>query len=309
MREKRKFGERKDHDVQKEPAKKYFLVFEGKKTEEIYFSELNKNLKRINENHLIEIVPIVRCFDEDGFSNPQIIVDLLSKNLEEKSTGMYSYDTIINYIVDYLIDNNSINHINIGRKILVEVLKKSIEHGGHNLNDKTGDYSKVCDLICEDLKKYGITEVADNIEQIMNWAEISYDKHFDKICIIVDRDEKSFTISQYDYVLNKCKKKEYYLCVTNPCFEFWLLMHFDDVFDIEEREIKENKKVSSQKRFLEKELEKRMNNYKKNNYNAKELVMNIEKAINNSRKYCDDIYELKYKIGSNLADLINDIIN
>lgn len=307
MREKRKFGKRKDHDVQMEPAKKYFFVFEGQKTEEIYFSELNKNRKNLKINPLIEIIPIIRCFDEDGWSNPQKIVDLLSKNLEEKSTGMYSYETIINYIVDYLIANNSVNHINISRKLLVEVLKKSIEHSGRNLNDRTNNYNQVCELIFEDLKKFRITEVANNIEHIMEWAEISYDKNFDKICIIVDRDEKSFTVNQYDDVLNKCRINNYSLFVTNPCFEFWLLMHFDDVIELEEEKIRKNEKLSSKNRFLQSELNKRLKGYKKNKYDPQRLVINIDKAINNSFKFCNDINELKYKIGTNLAKLIEDI--
>lgn len=304
MREKRKFGKRKDHDVQMEPAKKFFLVFEGQKTEEIYFSELNKNRKKLKINPLIEIIPIIRCFDENGWSNPQKIVDLLSKNLEEKSTGMYSYETIINYIVDYLIANNSVNHINISRKLLVEVLKKSIEH---YLNDKTNNYAKVCELIWDDLKKFRITEVANNIEHIMEWAEISYDKDFDKICIIVDRDEESFKSDQYDDVLNKCRDNNYSLFVTNPCFEFWLLMHFDDVIELEEEKIRKNEKTSSKNRFLQSELNKRLKGYKKNKYDAQRLVINIDKAINNSFKFCNDINELKYKIGTNLAKLIEDI--
>lgn len=307
MREKRKFGERKDHDVKKEPVKKYFLVFEGKKTEEIYFSKLNKNRNKLKINPLIELIPIIRCFDEDGWSNPQKIVDLLSKNLEEKSTGRYSYETIINYIVDYLIACNSVNHINTSRKFLVEVLKKSIEHGKHNLNDRTNDYVEVSNLIWDDLKKYGITEVAKNIDHIMEWAEISYDKELDEICIIVDRDEKSFTENQYDYVLKKCRDNNYSLFVTNPCFEFWLLMHYDDVTDLDKEKIRKNEKISSKNSFLQSELKKRLESYKKNKYNANELVLNVDKAIKNSSKYCNDIEELRYKIGTNLADLISDM--
>lgn len=307
MREKREFGKRKNYDVQIEPAKKYFLVFEGQKTEEIYFSALNKNRNNLNINPLIEIIPIIRCFDEGGLSNPQKIVDLLTKNLEEKSSGMYSYETIINYIVDYLIANNSINHTNVSRKLLVEVLKKSIENCGRNIDDSTNNYFEVCELIWDDLKNYKITEVADNIEQIMDWAEISYDKDFDKICIIVDRDEESFKSDQYDDVLIKCRVNNYSLFVTNPCFEFWLLMHYDDVTDIEEDKVRKNERISSKNRFLDLELKKRMSNYRKNKYNAQVLVENIDKAINNSSRYCSDVQELKYKIGTNLAKLIIDI--
>ncbi len=34
---------------------------------------------------------------------------------------------------------------------------------------------------------------------------------------------------QYDYVLEQCNIRKYGFYITNPCFEFWLLMHFDDV--------------------------------------------------------------------------------
>lgn len=36
------------------------------------------------------------------------------------------------------------------------------------------------------------------------------------------------TTHESKYVLDKCNKMGFQFCVTNPCFEFWLLLHFDE---------------------------------------------------------------------------------
>ena len=42
------------------------------------------------------------------------------------------------------------------------------------------------------------------------------------------------TTHESKYVLDKCNKMGFQFCVTNPCFEFWLLLHFDEVFELDE---------------------------------------------------------------------------
>ena len=63
--------------------------------------------------------------------------------------------------------------------------------------------------------------------------KILFSKEIDSICLIVDRDEDSFLCTseheQYHYVIEKCHEHGIQFFITNPCFEFWLLMHFDEV--------------------------------------------------------------------------------
>ena len=123
----------------------------------------------------------------------------------------------------------------------------------------------------------------------------------------MDRDRKSFTVNQYEYVLEQCEKRGFGLYLTNPCFEFWLLMHFDDVKELDKERLFENPLVSSKRRYSEEELRKRVPGYKKSKYDAIGLVRNVDTAIDNEKQFCETLNELENKIGSNLGLLIGEM--
>ena len=105
-------------------------------------------------------------------------------------------------------------------------------------------------------EKEKIINVAKHISEILQIQELTYAEGFDKICLIVDRDPQSFSEEQYDQVVQICKERQIDFYVTNPCFEFWLLLHFPDHKNLDPVKIKENSKVSSRSRYLENELKK-----------------------------------------------------
>ena len=131
------------------------------------------------------------------------------------------------------------------------------------------------------------------------------------MCLIVDRDKDSFSAlpgnDQYGYVVDKCKEKGFQLCITNPCFEFWLLLHFDEVFELDTDKLLENPKITVKRRYAEQELHRIYPRYKKSSYQAEELVKNIDKAIQNEKKFCEDIKGLESSVGSNIGRLIEEM--
>ena len=80
--------------------------------------------------------------------------------------------------------------------------------------------------------------------RIINNRSIVYEEGFDKICFIIDRDRESFVShesnNQYSYVLEKCGENGFGFYLTNPNFEFWLLLHFDDVEALDNNMLLEN---------------------------------------------------------------------
>ena len=72
MREKRDFAKRSGVKDSREVLKKFFLVYEGKNTEDIYFDGIADYRKEIGINPLIELVPVVRSYSEEGWSNPKV---------------------------------------------------------------------------------------------------------------------------------------------------------------------------------------------------------------------------------------------
>ena len=310
MREDRSFGERTKVLKSDEPKKRYFLVCEGEKTENTYFNKVINSHRPLKINPLIEIIPILRSFNEESWSNPKKIVDCLDKNLKEQESQKYSYETILNIIMDYLIEKEHISKTRLSQRAVYEILKTTLVKSGKNLDYKTDNFKEVCDIIAEELIEMKLTEVMDCLDKIVRNSKIGYKKGHDKICFIVDRDKDSFTKEQYDEVIRKCNKEGFLFFLSNPCFEFWLLLHYEDIDDLDEDKLKENSKVSeskNSKRYVEDQLCKRLKGYKKTNNKAGELVLKVDTAIKNVKNYCDSISDLKDKVGSNLGDLFREL--
>lgn len=95
--------------------------------------------------------------------------------------------------------------------------------------------------------------------------------------------------------------------MTNPCFEFWLLLHFDDVERLDNGKLLENLKVTAKRRYTEQELRNRMKNYTKSSYDTGWFVNRIDTAIENEKKYCEDENELEHSVGSRVGILIEEM--
>ena len=113
--------------------------------------------------------------------------------------------------------------------------------------------------------------------------------------------------NQYQYVIDKCEEMGFGLYVTNPCFEFWLLLHFDGVFELDREKLLKNPKVTAKRRYVEQELRRIWPGYNKSSYRAEELVKDIDNAINNEKEFCEDIVQLENSVGSNIGKLIIDM--
>lgn len=309
MREKRNFAERTRVLASDEVKKKYFLVYEGKDTEAIYFEAVEALRENISINPLIEVVPIIRSYSEEGWSNPKKILDRIIQNIDEMKTGEVSYETLLNWIMDYfqeqgvLGNNRSLakSYWDTMQQICREKLQVSLDE---KINNPQLAFKLIFDILKEETKPENI--VVD-IPKIIQSSSLTFSEDVDKICLVVDRDKESFTTEQYDYVLEQCEIRKYGLYVTNPCFEFWLLMHFDDVTELDFALLRDNPKVSAQRRYCEQELRKRLPRYSKSGYDAIRLVSNVKKAITNEKLYCEDVVKLKDTIGSNVGILIQEM--
>lgn len=150
-----------------------------------------------------------------------------------------------------------------------------------------------------------------SIESCPIFSYITYSEGFDKICLIVDRDKKSFLSvpknNQYDYVLRTCREKGFGFYLSNPCFEFWLLLHFDEVVQLDREKLLENPLVSAKRRYTEQEIRRLLPGYSKSKYNVSLLMERIEVAVKNESMYCEDIEELEHELGSNVGLLIQEL--
>lgn len=149
----------------------------------------------------------------------------------------------------------------------------------------------------------------EDISGIIKDGGLTYEEGLDQICLIVDRDKDSFVSTpknnQYKYVMDKCREMGFQFCVTNPCFEFWLLLHFDEVFTLDKEKLLDNPKITAKRRYAEEKLRKIYPGYNKSSYHAETFVKEIDKAIENEKRFCEDIEELEHSVGSNIGKLIN----
>lgn len=313
MREKRTFAERTKVFASDKTLRKYFLIYEGSETEAIYFDAVSSLREDIDINPLIEIIPIIRSFSEDGWSNPKKILDRIIENLEETRTNHISFETLLNRMMDYFYEMKVITTSKVqARSIWKTMCRVCEEKCLKKLDTFVEDIEKSCNLILKVLQEeYDLPYVIEDISNIIKEGGFTYEEGFDRICFIIDRDRESFVSSpknnQYQYVIDKCKEMGFGLYVTNPCFEFWLLLHFDGVFELDREKLLKNPKVTAKRRYVEQELRRLWPGYKKSSYRAEELVRNIDNAIDHEKGFCEDIVELENSVGSNIGRLIIDM--
>lgn len=314
MRESRTFAERTKVLKSDEAKKRYFLVFEGASTEKIYFEALENARDDMELDPLIELVPIMRSYSEDGWSNPKKILDRIIANLDEEETGLLTYESLLNRIMDYLYDEKILAASKVQAHALWRILEEGCEKVlGKCLSDNVDNLVEDCNKLTEYLNQESdVVNIVDDISDIIRSSNITYDNRFDKICLIVDRDKESFLAipenNQYDYVLRTCQEKGFGFYVSNPCFEFWLLLHFDEVFELDLDKLLENSQITAKRRYAEHELRKLLPGYSKSNYNAEALMERVEMAIKNEEKFCEELDGLRDKVGSNVGKVITELM-
>ena len=313
MREKKTFAKRTKIRTTDEVNKKYFLVYEGSDTEDLYFEGIQEQRQNVGIDPLIELVPIVRSYSEEGWSNPKKILDRMLQYLQESETGVVSYETLMNWIMDYLYEEEILTTSKVESRNMWETLKWICQEKLHvSESDIVENLNETCKQFAVYFKEAStIDALVDNVPRIIQNRAITYDENVDKICFIFDRDRDSFVAhsgnNQYKDVLNTCRKRKFGFYLTNPCFEFWLLLHCDDISDLDEDMLLDNPKVRAKRRYTEQKLREKMPKYRKSVYDTNWFIERIDKAIKNEEKYCENEEELERLVGSRVGILIQEL--
>ena len=119
------------------------------------------------------------------------------------------------------------------------------------------------------------------LEQIKGFIQEYNIEEDDELWIVVDRDK--WTNKMLSGVARHCSQnKTLRFCVSNPCFELWLLLHLDDVTVYSEEDKKQlsaNRKSTRHKTWLKHKLSEIMGGYNEADYDANRLLPDIETAI------------------------------
>lgn len=134
----------------------------------------------------------------------------------------------------------------------------------------------------------------------------------DQLWAVVDKDQ--WTEQMLSGVAQKCSQHErYFFCVSNPCFELWLILHLEDVaqYAEEDREsLSENKKIKRNgDTWTKKRLRELMGSYRESQYDATKLLPEIEKAIERASKLDSNPNDRwPQSVGTRVYRLVNSIL-
>lgn len=104
-------------------------------------------------------------------------------------------------------------------------------------------------------KRGGNSPIA--VKALLSKAKSEYNfRPTDEFWLVIDRDDwERIHKIDLDQVVRDCyKEKNFYMALSNPCFEIWLILHLaklSDFSDEEKQKIFENKSVSDKKNYVD----------------------------------------------------------
>jgi len=294
LRVSKTFGSR-GHSQTEDPKSKFIFVFEGEKTEKQYFEGLFNSRVELGIKEILHIKTLQRS--DGSKSHQKKVVEELHNSLQEVSRIKENREEIQEFIhsvfSQFELDSDEI------RSLVNSVIN--------------GEGEIACSLneIATTIQELGVQslELDDFIEQLKTLKDLlDFEVGYDTVCIIIDRDQQSFKDHQYDEVLRICQENNYNLGVTNPSFEFWLLLHTCDCTDFDKNDLLQNRRISLKRRYLETLLVSRLGSYQKNNIHFEHFKPNIIQAIERTKLYCEDVILLKENLGSSIGQLLRRLI-
>lgn len=272
------------------------MASEGYATEPLYFQALDDNREVVGIPERIQVLALQRESADAGVSDPIRVVDLLDTYMKSLRSGRYSLDLILEQVRDQMPDPDP--------ELKSKVLEKC-----SNLVDEEGfavDPNAVVAILKEIFSEsYGV-ELEYRPRELPEYRE-----GIDRICVVIDRDRENRDATKMDEFLHRCSQSGYEPYISNPCFELWLLMHFDE-YDMIDRNILLKNPMKGSKRFTESELDKILRNkfnrgYKKSEFDTMTFVQRTDEAIKRSLTSCVDPHRLKSELGTNLGLLLKEM--
>lgn len=270
--------ERPEEKQRMVPKRVIVLAVEGDVTERDYFSFLNDCL----DSAILRIE--VLCQKRgSGYSAPLQVAELLQEYLALREGELLP-------------------------KAAVEALwgKYSEERISAYLKDPAQLDEQTRREIYSDLLQMGI-----DLEYRRYLQEFNHETDF--FAVVLDRDRKSHTREQLESCIRLCRENGYGCFLSNPCFEFWLLLHLCDVegeFSLEEQqELLLNEKVSGRHTRVSREISRRAHHKKHITAPAfqKYYFPFIGAAIERAKKFAGRFPELLDQLGTNLPELFEKI--
>jgi hypothetical protein len=140
-----------------------------------------------------------------------------------------------------------------------------------------------------------------------------YKYEYDQLWVVWDREKVDSRKKEILKMLPKCKEKNYNIALSNPLFEFWLLMHLVDITIYSKEDLFANKQISQKRKYIDKELSNLLDNgfnKKKGKFNKDIITIeNVKRAISQEKLFENDVNKIIDNLGSNIGSLVTQIIS
>ena len=251
-----------------------FLSDEGEVTERRYFEFVRESRETLGIKSVVEIHVLRRG---DSSSSPEKVVELLENYLEVRNNNDF----------------------------LAEVDKLELKHYDKEFIHK---YLEAPDTI--DVKEKRQFEGFLKEEQLdltyllfLNKFKGSDNGENDVFGIVIDRDAGNHSPENMARIFDECDEKGYRCFLTNPRFEFWLLLHVADVKSEYPDELE--KMLDFNDETVDKHLLEKTGGGKKIQRKTFDtyFLPNIDTAIERANGLCTSRNELLDQLGSTLGEL------
>lgn len=319
MREKKPYG-RRSQEQKRYFRKKFLLVCEGLETEVQYFEGISRHRTELAIHSLVDVQIVERLYSEEKHSHPKSLLKDLQKTLDADKEGTITLESVADRIIalcreTWERENADLKEIRHWNEIFLKRLHDFCECEGINPKDSF-DHTTLKNFLDNIIEiassSFGTYFLKECLSDLIEEKSILYDKEIDTIALIVDRDAHSWKKENFNAFHLECRRLGYELVVTNPCIEFWFLLHFSKADHIDMEKMLANKKLSSSKSamtYAESELRKVLKTQYGTSYNKSKiplelLVNHIDTAITNVSFWSEDIQNLENHLGSGIGLLI-----
>lgn len=142
--------------------------------------------------------------------------------------------------------------------------------------------------------------------------DLHFDRNHDEMIVVFDADIFESKSTNYQDTLQAAQSMGDIVAVTNPAFELFLLLHFDNSYETDilpnAEAILENKKEGNQT-FIYRLLLQRTGMNSKKNSRIGELALNIETAISQEKQLNQNPNNCHGQLTSNIGFIIDSIRN
>lgn len=124
-------------------------------------------------------------------------------------------------------------------------------------------------------------------KQIRGFMELYNIEQDDELWVVVDHDK--WTDKMLSSVAQYCSQNNNQkFCLSNPCFELWLILHLEDVSEYSKEDLEKltaNKKTSKYgNTWLKARMTKLLGHYKESDYDTSKLLPHVNEAIVRAEK-------------------------